>query len=184
MLFQLYDQAIQERQYIPPKVLFEKCYTTLFTEIGLNYDPKEAALVLAEQHKLCRPFDDARIFLNSVGSKYKICLSSDTDEDMLGPLKQLYRFDEIFTSEQFGSYKAGIDNRFFTEITKHYSVNSAEIIHIGDSSSDVIGPHEVGIVTCWLNRDHRKWVNNIKPDYEVNSLIDAASILGVSTNLQ
>jgi hypothetical protein len=45
VLFQLYDEVIQKRQYVPPKVLFEMCYSKLFAEIALDYDPKEAALV-------------------------------------------------------------------------------------------------------------------------------------------
>ena len=105
VLFQYYDQVIQKRQYVPPKVLFEMCYSKLFAEIGLDYDSIEVALVLAGQHRLSKPFDDATLFLDSIGRKYPICVSSDTDEDMLGPLKQLYNFDNIFTSEQFKSYK-------------------------------------------------------------------------------
>jgi putative hydrolase of the HAD superfamily len=118
-------------------------------------------------------------FLNSVGKKYPICVSSDTDEDMLGPLRQLYHFDRIFTSEQFESYKTGNDGKFFLELVKHYNVNPGSIIHIGDSSSDVIGASEAGILTCWLNREHKKRTYDIRPDYEVNSLIEAAMLLGV-----
>jgi putative hydrolase of the HAD superfamily len=65
------------------------------------------------------------------------------------------------------------------KIVKHYGVSPGDIIHIGDSSSDIIGANEVGIVTCWWNRDRGKWAYDVKPDYEVNSLIDAASMLGI-----
>ncbi len=181
LVFQYFeDQVIQKRQYIPPKAIFETCYSKLFSEIALDFNPKEAAQVLAHQHSFSTPYGDAMLFLDSVGKEYPICLSSDTDEDMLGSLKQLYPFDNIVTSERLESYKTSSDKRFFSEIINHYGVRPKNIIHIGDSSSDIVGASEAEIVTCWLNRNDRIWSHDIKPDYEVKSLIEAASVLGVS----
>ena len=179
LVFQYYDQVIQKRQYVPPKVIYEICYSKLFLEIDLDIDPKEAARLLAHQHSFSTPYGDAMIFLDSVGKEYPICVSSDTDEDMLGPLRQLYPFDNIVTSEQLGSYKTSADKRFFSAVINHYGARPESIIHIGDSGSDVIGASEAGIVTCWLNRKHRIWSHDVEPDYEVNSLIEVASILGI-----
>ncbi|UCB42202.1 MAG: HAD family hydrolase [Dehalococcoidales bacterium] len=180
LLFQLIDdQIIEERPYVPLKVIFETMYSRFFPEISLDFDPKEAAVVLAHQHPFSTLYDDTVPFLESVSKEYPICLASDTDDDMLGPLRQLYPFDRVITSEQIESYKASADKRFFSEIIDQYGVKPENIIHIGDSSYDIIGAGEVGIVTCWLNRNDRTWSHDTKPDYEVNSLIDAASILGI-----
>lgn len=180
LLFQYFEgQVIQRGQFVSLKEIFEICYSKLFSEIDLDFDPKEAAQILAHQHSLSTPHSDAVLFLDSVGKEYPICLSSDTDEDMLGALKQLYAFDSIVTSERLESYKTSADKRFFSEIINHYGVRPEDIIHIGDSSSDIIGAREAGIVTCWLNRDRRIWSHDIKPNHEVNSLVETASMLGV-----
>ena len=180
LLFQLIDdQIIKERPYVSLKAMFEAMYSRFFSEIGLDFDPKEAARVLAHQHPFSTPHDDAVPFLDSVGREYPICLASDTDEDMLGSLVELHPFDKVVTSERIGSYKASADRRFFSEIIDHYGVRPEHIIHIGDSSYDILGAGEAGITTCWLNRNNRVWSHGIEPDYEVTSLLEAASVLGV-----
>ncbi|MDO8716250.1 MAG: hypothetical protein Q7J73_05525, partial [Dehalococcoidales bacterium] len=106
-MFQIYDRVIQEHRYLPPKVIYKQCYAELFKEIGLDFDPEQAALILAHQHSFSEPFGDAAPFLDLVGKNCPICVSSDTDEDMLGRLRQLYPFDNVFTSEILGAYKTG-----------------------------------------------------------------------------
>jgi FMN phosphatase YigB (HAD superfamily) len=174
------DKVIRDRIYVPPKTIFEMTYIRLFADFGVDFDPKEAAVVLAKHHSLSPPFDDTRSFLNAVGAVYPVCLSTDTDEDMLGPLRQLYPFSRVVTSEEMGAYKTNADNRFFNEVIKHFSVSPGDIIHIGDSAADIIGANEAGIVSCWLNRKNRVLPEGTKPDYQVKSLVEAASILGVN----
>ena len=180
ILFELIDdQIFEERPYASLKAIFETMYSRFFSLIGLDFDPKEAALVLAHQHPFSNLHDDAIPFLDSVGRQYPICLASDTDEDMLGSLVELHPFDKVVTSEGIESYKASADRMFFSEIIDHYGVRPEHILHIGDSSYDIIGASESGIITCWLNRNKSVWSHDVEPDYEVASLFEAASILGV-----
>lgn len=159
--------------------MFQACYTDIFARIDLDFNPEEAAGILSREHALSTPFPDARPFLQAVGTRYPICLSSDTDDAMLGSFPRLHAFDRIFTSEQLQAYKYDPENRFFSAIIRAYGIDPEHMMHIGDSPADVIGAHRVGITTCWLNRDRRQWTHTIQPDYEVASLIEAASILGV-----
>ncbi len=123
-------------------------------------------------------------FLNSVSKEYPICLSSDTDDYMLGDLINIFPFDQIFTSERLEAYKSNSGKKFFSAVIDHYGVKPDEILHIGDSSSDVSGANQAGIVSCWLNRNGREWSHEIKPDYEIKSLIEAASVLGINIDPQ
>ncbi|MFC1533190.1 HAD family hydrolase [Thermodesulfobacteriota bacterium] len=170
-------RVIKNNHYMPVKSIFQECYSQLFSEISCTFDPMEAAQVLAEQHPLSPPFHDALPFLRKVGELYPICLASDTDDDMLGSLMKIYDFDHIFTSEQLQAYKIHPSNKFFKDILDHYQLKPQQIIHIGDSSSDILGPQRLGIVTCWLNRNDQPWLHEILPDYVVGSLSEAASIL-------
>jgi putative hydrolase of the HAD superfamily len=85
----------------------------------------------------------------------------------------------VVTSEEVGAYKTNSDNRFFYEVIKHFNVMPWDIIHIGDSAADIIGAGESGIVTCWLNRRNKVLPQGTSPDYQVKSLVEAASLLGL-----
>jgi len=169
----------QQEKFLSVKSMFMMCLTKLFSKFDIELAPAEATNLWAQQHSLSEPFFDSMLFLNSVGKEYPICLASDTDDDLLGKLEQMYSFDYIFTSEQLGSYKANADGKFFSAIINHYGVRPEEIIHIGDSKREIIGASKAGIITCWLNRTGAKWSHDMKPNYKVSSLIEAASVLGV-----
>jgi putative hydrolase of the HAD superfamily len=66
---------------------------------------------------------------------------------------------------------------FFRHVIKYYNVQPENILHIGDSKSDVIAPKQLGIRTCWLNRRNLKWDSAVKPDFEVNSLLEIPELL-------
>lgn len=177
LLFDYFEEHIsQSSDYISVKTIFCACLANAFSQIPLDFNPAEAADVLAHQHSLSRPYEDTADFLKSVGETHTICLSSDTDNDMLGPLMDLYEFDTVFTSETLKSYKLDPQNRFFSSIVEHYNVEPKQILHIGDSASDIIGAKKIGIRTCWLNRTDNSWTHNIKPDMEVTSLAQAAAV--------
>ncbi len=171
------DKIFKEGRYIPPKVVFEECYSVFFNEAGIDFDPQKAAGIHARHHTQCKIFDDVEPFLRSVGEEYRICLSSDTDEDMLGPLRTMYPFDNVFTSEDIGAYKTGSGGRFFKAVVDYYGIEPESIIHIGDMISDIAGASEAGLTTCWLNRNGRKWPYEIKPEIEVGSLLEFAEVI-------
>ena len=163
--------------FISVKQMFAACFAELFKSIGIEYSPDEAADIWAKQHAFCEQYSDSVEFLSEVGKQYPICLASDADDEMLGVLGQIYAFDYIFTSEKLGVYKANADGRFFTAIISHYGIRPEQIIHIGDGRREILSAHKAGMVTCWLNRKGLEWKHDVKPDYEVTSLIEAASIL-------
>ncbi len=173
------NEILEKGKYIPPRVMFEQCYAELFPEEGINNDPQDAAEILARHHPLSTLFEDAVPFLRSVGKEYQICLSSDTDEDMLGSLRDIYPFNKIFTSEEIGAYKTGSGGRFFKAVIDHYGIQPESIIHVGDTIADIAGASEAGITACWLNRTGRTWPYEVKPDIEVASLLEFAEVLNV-----
>lgn len=56
----------------------------------------------------------------------------------------------------------------------------SQMLHVGDSLvNDVAGAQNVGISAVWLNREGEKNDTEIRPDYEISSLIEITTILGV-----
>ena len=157
--------------------IFIESYKELFAEINFQYDPRSATEIMFQGHKLDHLFDDARPFLETAGNRYPICLSTDCDCDMLDGIEQIYGFDKIFVSEQMRTYKA--HPRFFTQVLQHYQLKPENILHIGDSKSDILTPKRLGLQTCWLNRSGEPWKHEIQPDFEVRTLLDILGILGI-----
>jgi putative hydrolase of the HAD superfamily len=83
----------------------------------------------------------------------------------------------LFTSEIYKSYKNDSHNRMFGEVIAHYGVEPGQIIHVGDTASDVLGAARAGIRACWINRDEAEWQQEVKPDYTVKTLDELYSLL-------
>jgi FMN phosphatase YigB (HAD superfamily) len=166
-------------RFVTCKEVFAACFGELFAMKGIGVDSFVAARLWAAQHPLSPAFSDASGFLRAAGERYRLCLASDTDVDMLGPLVEMYAFDHIFTSEQLGCYKAYGDGEFFSAIVGHYGVKPEEILHVGDGVLEIVGAKRAGLVACWLNRNGLNWSNSVSPDFEVPSLSGAMSILSL-----
>lgn len=160
----------------------ERSFAKMFESLGLDLDPAGTADIFVREHGLSEPFDDAHAFLQAVGKVYNVCLVSDADEEMLGPLRQFYPFDQIFTSEHYGAYKSSPGGELFRGVVEYYGLPAESFIHIGDSYFDVLGAGRTGMIACWLNRFGKPWEHEIRPHLEVHSLEQAAELLGVSIN--
>ncbi|MBW2053584.1 MAG: HAD family hydrolase [Deltaproteobacteria bacterium] len=159
------------------RAIAEFCFDRAFTQIGLAYDPEQAAQIWINEHRLAPPYEDTDHFLESVRAKLPLCLVSDADDEMILPHLQNYEFDEVFVSERHKSYKNGPEGKLFRAVINHYATEPASIIHIGDGYSDIKGANQAGIKTCWLNRNGIEWSYDLRPNYEVGSLYEAVSVL-------
>ena len=146
-----------------------------FSETNLDYSPKLAANTIMEKHKSAEVFGDVKPFLQKTEVKYKVCLSTDADEDLIKNVYSIHPFDTLFVSETIQMYK--LNPGFFQQVVGHYKLAPENILHIGDSKSDIVTPIKLGIQTCWLNRRNRKWEHDVKPDFEVKSLLEIPELL-------
>ena len=167
----------QVDDFLPVKTIFESFAADFLPRFGIDFNPKHAAQIHVEIHRLAPPYEDTEAFLETTREYFTICLTTDSDNEMILPHLDKYRFDQIFISERLKSYKNDLENRMFQAVINHYSIPPERIFHIGDMYSDVMGANKVGITTCWLNREGKSWNYSIKPDYEVESLLEAAEIL-------
>jgi putative hydrolase of the HAD superfamily len=157
------------------RTVLEETLTEFFSEINLDYSPKLAANVIMENHKSAEVFGDVQPFLQKTEGKYKVCLSTDADEDLIKNVYSIYPFDNLFVSETIQMYK--LNPGFFQQVIGHYKLPPENILHIGDGSSDIIAPKQLGIKTCWLNRNNNQWDHAVKPDFEVKSLLEIPDLL-------
>lgn len=180
ILVKYFSKYVNEQgAFYNTKYIFENCYKELFSVKGIQFEPKIGAEILASEHGYSDCYEDTEMFLEYVRKYYPICLVSDTDFDMVTPLLERFKFDKVFLSEELKYYKFSNESSTFNRVLDYYKVNPNEIIHVGDSYSDVAGANRVGITTCWLNRNKVEWKHELQPDYIVSSLIDVAKLLGI-----
>ena len=101
VLENLHQAALNEDKFVNVRSIFENSYTQMFSEIHLDYNPKRAAGILIQGHKMNGLFDDVKPFFREINHKYTVCLSTDCDNEMLGNINELYDFDQLFWWNNF-----------------------------------------------------------------------------------
>lgn len=169
------NAAKSETSFKNLREIFEESFTDFFDEVNLDFDAGLSAEKWIKGHDFSNHYPEAKPFLAVVERRYKICLSSECDLGMLANISELYSFDTVFSSEGLKCYK--LNPKFWRHVIQHYRLPPDNVLHVGDSTSDIVGPAKLGILTCWVNRNGRKWDHDVKPDFEVTSLSQIVEIV-------
>jgi len=177
-----HESASSNREFVNLKTMFKPFFETVFREMNIQFDAEEAVKIFMDEHTKAPPYNDVESFFSLIDNKLPICLITEADYEMVLPLleRYKYKFDEIFISEKIMSYKNEPNSRIFNEVLEHYLIEPNKVLHIGDSSSDIIGANRVGIKTCWINREDTEWRYQPNPDYVITSLNEIGNIIGVN----
>lgn len=158
-------------------------YKLLFDELGIDISPESATAVYEENLSHgCFFINGSVNMLMELYKSYDLYIVSNgtkrVQEGRLGDSGIKKYFKDIFISEDIGFNKP--DRNFFErcfERIKNFDINKAVII--GDSlTSDIKGGINAGIKTIWFNPGGEKNNDEIKPDYEISDLSQAAPLLG------
>ena len=86
-------------------------------------------------------------------------------------------FEKLFISMEIGHNKPSVE--FFDHCFSNISgFDRSKAIIVGDSLfSDIRGGINAGIITCWVNPNHRPIRENIVPDYQIETLPQLLPIL-------
>lgn len=107
-----------------------------------------------------------------------ICNTGSTPGAVLRKILQQYRLAH-FLREKLFSNELGIakpNPEIFRLALKKLGVKAEEALHVGDDPvTDVLGAHQVGMKTIWLN--HRR--SGVKPpfDWQISSLLEIPALL-------
>lgn len=156
--------------------VYQRCAKKAVETTGLSYKPEDIAYHLMLQHGYAPFYPEVCDFLHRIKSKYRVIICSDSNHLMVDPLLDKFGIQEVFISEDLKCYKGDQKGRFFQKVLAKLNIAPDCILHIGDSSADVIGASKANIATCWLNRDHREWKNAILPDLIIDDLNHLKSI--------
>jgi len=173
----VYGNAVQSEQFKTMDEVYQECAQKALEKLSFKASPQDVAYNLMYQHSKAPFYHEVLDCIAKLRKKYQIILSSDSNHLMVDDLICKVEYDEAFISDDLKSYKGDKNGKFFRTVLGHLDAAPKEIIHIGDSSADVLGAHRAGITSCWINRNDREWSNPIKPDFIIRDFNDLMDIL-------
>lgn len=177
-----YAAAVESEQFVPMADMYLNCAEKALEKLSFHALPREISYHLMDQHAKAPFYPDVPGCLNRLCGKYTIILSSDSNHLMVDGLIDKVHYEKAFISDDLHSYKGDKSGDFFRSVLRQVDAKPEEVLHIGDSSADVLGAHGAGIHSCWLNRDNRKWNHTVVPNYIIQSLSELADILSGEKN--
>ena len=134
------------------------------------------------------PFPDTRAALVALGTKYRLAVISNIDDDLFAGTERSLgiEFDWVVTARQVGSYKPSLEN--FRQALVRFGAPGDKVLHVAQSLFHDIAPAgSLGLSTVWVNRRHAKPGSgatppaSARPDVEVPDLRSLAVLAGVGS---
>lgn len=156
-------------------------YELLFEEFGIDISGKKATAIYEKHLALSHSFiENAPEILETLYKDYQLYLvtngSTVVQNGRLDSSCIRKYFKGIYISQEIGVNKP--DKRFFDACFSDIKdFDRSQAVIIGDSlSSDIQGGINAGIKTIWFNR-RKEQCSDIKPDYEISSLLELSALL-------
>ncbi len=170
-------KALHADRFYTMREVYMDCASMAIDKNKLSLSPEVIVDNLIIQHAKAPLYNDVKECMSKLQNRYRIILSSDSNHTMVNDLLRHFTYEELFISEDLCSYKGSPDGNFFLQVVHRIGVKPDEILHIGDSGSDIIGAKRAGVISCWINRDKSVWSHEISPDYTIESLSELTEIL-------
>ena len=172
-------EKLEKGEWSRDQVLTRR-FELLFTEYQLACDGNAMARAYEQNLSMGHYFlPGAEEAVKRLNAKYRLfVVSNGTACVQHGRLTSadLYRwFEKVFVSQEVGYNKPAIEyfERVFAQIP---GFDPKKAMIVGDSlTSDIQGGINAGILTCWVNPDHKE--GHIRPDYEIEALSQLEALL-------
>jgi putative hydrolase of the HAD superfamily len=174
-----HESGCKSSEFSNLRSMFAPCFEEIAAETELGFDSERAVDIFLSEHGNSSLYEDSLKFFELIKGRLPVCLVTDADVVMVEPLLEKFNFDSVFISEEVGSYKNDPESRIFSKVLEYYRIEPERVMHIGDSSSDIIGANKIGIKSCWINRNGLNWKYDGKPDYIVRSLVEAVELINI-----
>lgn len=142
----------------------------VFAECGVDaahVDPAFEAFYAARNAVECYP--DAIAALQRIAALLPVAAltNGNADVERIG-LASHFRF--VLSAREHGRGKPSAC--LFHAACERLGIAAHDVLHVGDDTElDIVGAHDAGLRTCWINRDGRGWPRgDIEPDLEFAQL--------------
>lgn len=177
----LHWQRLERGEITRDQVLVGR-FQMLFDELGKHADP--AQIARSYEHNLSIGhyyLPGAREAVDALQGHYRLFLASNgtasVQHSRLTSAGLYPCFEQVFVSQDLGFNKPA--KEFFDACAARIpGYNAAKAMMVGDSlTSDILGGIRAGMQTCWVNPTHNQAPENIRPDYEIESLSQLPALL-------
>lgn len=155
----------------------------LFDKYNINYDTLEFNKIYQKHmsNAVCE-IDNSIQLLNELKPYVKQYITTNGTIEVQSNKIRIGGFDKIvdgiFISEETGHNKPDI--RFFQYVLDHINEKVAldEILMVGDSqTSDMTGANNIGIKSCYVNRENEKIKDTVHIDYCIDNIWEVKNII-------
>lgn len=177
----LHWQRLERGEITRDQVLVGR-FQMLFEELGKDADPTR--LAKSYEHNLGIGhyyLPGAREAVERLQRRCRLFLASNgtasVQHSRLTSAGLYPCFEQVFVSQELGFNKPA--KEFFDACAARIPGYDAEkAMMVGDSlSSDILGGIRAGMRTCWVNPAHKTAPEDIRPDYEIESLSQLPALL-------
>jgi 2-haloacid dehalogenase len=157
------ESEAEQGDYMPYRHVLEEVVNGFGERLGFTPDDKEEC-VLEGSLPRWPPFPDTIESLRLLAARYKLCIISNTDDDLFAETEYVLtggaagdglRFAHVITAQQCRSYKPSLNN--FALALERIGVGSSKVLHVAQSLfHDVAPAHSIGLATVWVNRRKSK----------------------------
>lgn len=121
-------------------------------------------------------YEDALPAIQAMAQRYPL-ISLSNGNAQLDRVGLAPYFKAAVSATGFGVAKP--DVRIFNEAARVLGVRPQEILHVGDDAAlDVLGAHDAGMQSVWLNRQDKLWPHaHVQPTLEIASLTELTAVL-------
>ncbi len=160
-------------KFMTMKEIFYKCAESTISRLNIDASPETLVKSLVQAHFEAPFYEDTIKTIKYLNRKYKVVISTDADNDMvcIEKLKQL-GINKIYTSEMLKRYKSDADKKFLLSVLNDFEIEKEEIVHIGDSDSDLKAAVSLDIDFILLDRKGTKSKKNLNTECIISSLND------------
>ena len=162
--------------------VLEGRFRTLFSELGHPVDAVAVTRAYERNLGIGHYFlPGALEAVQSLSQKYRLFLASNgtasVQHSRLTSAGLYPYFERVFVSQEIGHNKPSKEyfDRCFSQIP---GFDAEKAIMVGDSlTSDILGGIRSGMKTCWINPEYKPGREDIRPDYELESIAQLEALL-------
>lgn len=177
----LHWQRLERGEITRNQVLVGR-FQMLFDELGKHADPEQIAQSYEHNLSIGHYYlPGAREAVDALQGHYRLFLASNgtasVQHSRLTSAGLYPCFEQVFVSQDLGFNKPA--KEFFDACAARIpGYDAGKAMMVGDSlTSDILGGIHAGMRTCWVNPAHKQAPENIRPDYEIESLSQLPALL-------
>lgn len=177
----LHWQRLERGEITRDQVLVGR-FQMLFDELGKHADPEQIARSYEHNLSIGHYYlPGAREAVDALQGHYRLFLASNgtasVQHSRLTSAGLYPCFEQVFVSQDLGFNKPA--KEFFDACAARIpGYDAGKAMMVGDSlTSDILGGIHAGMRTCWVNPAHKQAPENIRPDYEIESLSQLPALL-------